>query len=258
MAPSMSASETATYHLYYWPTIQGRGEPVRLALEEAAAVYVDVARLRDSEGGGAAALVRLLRGGGESGAGPRPFAPPILRHGDFVLSQTAAILAWLGPRHGLTAEEERGRMWVHALQLTLADLFTEAHDTHHPVGAGLYYEDQREEARRHANGFITERLPKFLGYFEGVLDANPDGPAHLVGGRLSYADLSLFQAMSGLEYAFPRAMAALAPRLPHCRALAEAVRSRPRIAAYLASPRRTPFNEDGIFRHYDELDAPET
>ena len=40
------------YELHYWPRIQGRGEFVRLALEQAGAEYVDVARGPKSSGGG--------------------------------------------------------------------------------------------------------------------------------------------------------------------------------------------------------------
>ena len=236
------------YELYYWPEIQGRGEFVRLALEEAGAEYLDVAR----GPGGVAAMQRMMAG--DSAAHP-PFAPPFLKDGEVLIAQTANILLYLGHRHALAPRDEAGRLWAHQLQLTIADLVDEAHDTHHPIASGLYYEDQREEARRRAADFIANRVPKYLGYFERVLERNPQGDRYLVGHRVSYCDLSLFQLVAGLCYAFPGAMAQLKPRVPRVSALHDRVASRPRIDAYLRSARRIPFNERGVFRHYPELDA---
>jgi glutathione S-transferase len=233
------------YELYYWPGIQGRGEFVRLALEEAGADYVDVARSR----GGMTKLERLL----ESKSLKRPpFAPPFLKAGNLIIAQTANILLFLGARHGLAPQSEDGRLWVNQLQLTIADLVAEAHDAHHPVGSGLYYEDQKREAKRAAGHFVGERIPKFLNYFESVLQRNRT--PYLAGGRVSYSDLSLFQVVEGLRYAFPRAMARIEKKLPNVVALRDRVAGRPRIAVYLASERRIDFNEQGIFRHYPELD----
>jgi glutathione S-transferase len=237
------------YELHYWPMIQGRGEFVRLALEDAGVDYVDVARQDDEAGGIEPMLGRLSN---PTNARP-PFAPPFLRDGDVVVAQTAAILLYLGPRLGLVGASERDRIWTHQLQLTIADAVDEAHDTHHPLGVGLYYAEQKPEALRRAKGFREERIPKFLRYFERVLEANNGGG--LVGSDLSYADLSLFQLVEGLRYAFPKAAGAALRDTPQVVRLHEAVAQRPRIAAYLASERRIPFNEDGIFRRYPELDA---
>jgi len=235
------------YELFYWASIQGRGEFVRLALEEAGARYVDVARTA----GGEERMLALL---GDDALAFPPFAPPFLKAGKRLIGQTANILLFLGERHDLAPKSEAGRLWTHQLQLTLADLVVEAHDTHHPIASGLYYEDQRREAKQRAADFVANRLPKFFRYFERVLASNPSGPAHLVGGRLTYADLSLFQVVAGLKYAFPNAVARSARRYPQVMALHARVAARPRIAAYLASERRLPFNEQGIFRHYAELD----
>lgn len=232
------------YQLYYWTGIQGRGEFVRLALEDADADYVDVAREEGDE-----AIMPFLRG---ERPGARPFAPPFLKAGRLVIAQTAEILHYLGPRHGLVPKSEAARLYAHQLQLTLSDLVVEAHDTHHPIASGLYYEDQRPAARQRAEDFRKTRIPKFLGYFEDVLDKA--GGRHALG-RHSYVDLSLFQVMSGLSYAFPKAMKRMRRKLPRLNALADRVAGRPRLAAYLASPRRIPFNEMGIFRHYPELDG---
>jgi glutathione S-transferase len=233
------------YKLYYWPEIQGRGEFVRLALEEAGARYIDVARQR----GGVAAMLELLE---SDEIRTPPFAPPYLKAGKVLIGQTASILLFLGSRHGLAPADEAGRLWTHQLQLTIADFIGEVHDTHHPIASSLYYEDQRKEARRRAVQFLKERLPKYLGYFERLLQRNR---GRLVGKSLTYADLSLFQIVAGVRYAFPRAMARLERRHPRLVALHDRVAARPRIAAYLASDRRIPFNQLGIFRHYKELDA---
>lgn len=238
-----------TYALHYWPMIQGRGEFVRLALEEAGAAYIDVAR-QDDDAGGIGPMVDRLSD--PANARP-PFAPPFLRDGDLVIGQTAAILLHLGPRLGLSGTGDRDRIWTHQLQLTIADAVDEVHDTHHPLGVDLYYAEQKPEALRRAAGFRTNRMPKFLGYFERVLAAN--GGTRLVGADLTYADLSLFQLVDGLLYAFPNAAAAALGAAPHVERLHDAVARRPRIAAYLASERRIPFNEDGIFRRYPELDS---
>jgi glutathione S-transferase len=235
------------YQLYYWPTIQGRGEFVRLALEEAGADYVDVARGKDGEQGILAFLDDL------SSPTP-PFAPPFLVAGDRVIGQAANILMFLGGRHGLAPEDEAGRLWANQLQLTVADLVQEVHDTHHPIAGGLYYEDQKDEAKRRSADFLAARAPKYLGWFERVLASNPAGDAHLIGTGPTYPDLSLFQIVEGLRYAFPRAMATIEKRCPRVVALHDRVARRPRIAAYLGSRRRIAFNEDGIFRHYPELD----
>jgi glutathione S-transferase len=235
------------YQLYYWASIQGRGEFVRLALEEAQVAYDDVARLD----GGEERMLALLD---DRALACPPFAPPFLKAGRRLIAQTANILLFLGGRHGLAPQSEAGRLWTHQLQLTLADLVVEVHDTHHPIAASLYYEDQRREAKRRAADFVANRLPKYLGYFERVLAGNSAGPDHLVGARLSYADLSLFQIVAGLRYAFPKATARLARRHPRVMALHACVAARPRIAAYLASARRLPFNEHDLFRNYAELD----
>ncbi len=234
------------YDLYYWPMIQGRGEFIRLALEEAGADYVDVARQGKR---GMTAMQRLLDGKG--GARP-PFAPPFLKAGRLVIAQTAEILFYLGQRLNLAPRDEAGRLWAHQLQLTISDFVVEIHDTHHPISAELYFEEQRPEARRRAELFWRHRVPNFLGYFERVLQGN--GGRFMVGRRVNYVDLSLFQTVEGLRYAFPRRMKRFEKKVPSLIALCERVAKRPRIKAYLASDRRIAFNQWGIFRYYEELD----
>ena len=233
------------YELYYWSEIPGRGEFVRLVLEEAGAEYADVARVRGSQ-----AVMNFYEG---RNAGHAVFAPPVLVHGDAVIAQTAAICHYLGRRHDLAPGDEVGDAQALEVQLTIADLVVEVHDTHHPISSSLYYEDQRSEALQRAQHFVGERLPRFLRYFERAIERN--GGEVLVGRRLTHADLSLFQALEGLAYAFPRAFAHVSAETPRVAALRERVRERPRIAAYLASSRRMPFNQQGIFRYYPELDA---
>ena len=239
------------YRLFYCPGIQGRGEYVRLALEEARADYVDIALLAEKRGGGVAALMRVLE---DRAMARPPFAPPFLQAGRQWIGQTANILQFLGPRLGLVPREEAGRLWVHQLQLTMADFVVEIHDTHHPLGGSLYYGQQKAAARRRSKEFIAERIPKYLGYFERVIRRNHAAGHWLVGRRLCYADLSMAQIMAGLQYAFPRAMRARIRGYPRLRALHEAVFARPNIRRYVSSGRRLAFNEEGIFRHYPELD----
>lgn len=236
------------YELYYWPSIQGRGEFVRLALEDADADYDDVAR----QPKGMAAMMRMME---SRAVGHPPFAPPFLKAGKHVIAQTANILFYLGPRLDLVPKNESSRIWAHQLQLTIADWVAEAHDTHHPISGGLYYEDQKNEARKRAADFTSERMPKFLGYFESLLKRNSQGSAYLLGKKACYVDLSLFQMVEGLRYAFPRAMKRLEPKHSRTIELHDRVAARLRLARYLDSPRRIPFNQDGIFRHYPELDG---
>jgi glutathione S-transferase len=237
--------------LYYWPGIPGRGEFVRLLLEEAGAAYVDVARQRKN---GLDAMMRFLAG---NEAGALPLAPPFVKVGSDVVSQTANILAVLAPRLGLAPKSEGLRAEASQIQLTLADFVGEIHDTHHPIAGGLYYEDQKAAAKRRGKDFVQNRMPKYLDWLENILARNTKSRGQwLVGSNLTYVDLSLFQVVDGLRYAFPNAMQALERRIPLILALRERVASRPRIAAYLGSKRRQPFNQQGIFRHYPELDAP--
>lgn len=235
------------YELYYWPTIQGRGEFVRLALEEAGVAYVDVARQKK----GMPALMRSIDPAQEQHPS---FAPPVLRAGELLIGQTANILMFIGARHGLAPRAEAGRLWCNELQLTIADIVNEAHDTHHPISTNHYYEDQKKEAKARAKDFCAKRIPKYLGYFEQVLQNNPGRGKYMVGSRISYVDLSMFQLISGLRYAFPKTMKKLEPQWPGLGALHAMVAARPNIAAYLKSKRRIAFNEDGIFRHYPELE----
>src|SRR4051812_43561017 len=240
-----------SYELYYWPGIQGRGEYVRLALEDAGADYVDIALEPEKKGGGVPALQRYLEG--EDIARP-PFAPPFLKVGRQIIGQTANILLFLGPRLGLAPRDAAGKLWTHQLQLTIADLVAEIHDTHHPIGSGLYYDDQKREAKRRTKDFLANRLPKFLGYFERVLERNSRGSG-LVGPKFTYADLSIAQVVAGLRYAFPKASVAAFEQAPRVAALHDEAFTRPRLKRYLKSRRRIAFNNDGIFRHYRELDT---
>jgi glutathione S-transferase len=231
------------YELWYWAEIPGRGEFIRLTLEAAAIPYVDRARTQ-----GSAALARDMAGR----ASRPPYAPPYLVAGDLCVAQTANILLFLSERHGLGPRDEGSRFFAHQLELTIVDAVEEAHDVHHPVAGSLYYEEQKPEALRAAEAFRDHRMPKFLGYFESIL--NEGGP-WLLGDGWCHCDLSLFQLVEGLAYAFPRRMATHAPDCPRVTKLRDRVRDLPELAGYFASDRRIPFNEDGIFRHYPELDA---
>jgi glutathione S-transferase len=233
------------YQLYYWPEIQGRGEFVRLALEDAGAAYDDVAR----KGRGLAQMMAMMEGRGEKRP---PFAPPILKAGKLIIAQTAEILSYLGPRLKLAPADEAGRLWLHQLQLTVTDFVKEIHDTHHPLGGEFYYEDAKPEAKRFSENFLAARASKYLGYFETVLE-NSGGP-WLLGRKFTYADLSVFQLIEGLRYAFPKAMKRLERDAPGLVGVHDRVAKRPTIKAYLESERRIPFNESGIFRRYPELD----
>lgn len=241
------------YELYYWPDIQGRGEFIRLALEYAGIPYIDVARESEQQGKGIPALLGFLEGEDTYHA---PFAPPFLKADELIIGQTANILLYLGTHHPqLAPGDEAGRLWAHQLQLTVTDFVSEIHDTHHPIAGELYYEDQKKEAKRRTKNFHESRLPKYLGYFEDVLACNPNGSAQMVGQSITYIDLSMFQLIDGLNYAFPKTMAGLKDEYALLVALHARVRDLDPITAYLNSPRRIPFNQQGIFRHYKTLDG---
>ncbi|MFK0276898.1 glutathione S-transferase [Ensifer sp. NPDC090286] len=237
-----------SYELYYWDGIQGRGEFVRLALEDANAAYIDVTRV---PGRGTGEMLALMDSTTEAHI---PFAPPFLKDGDRIVSHVANILFYLGSRLGLAPDDEALRWYANGLQLTITDFIAEVHDTHHPIATSKYYEEQKAEAKDRAFEFVVNRMPKFLGYFERVLKQNPEGSGHAVGNRVTYVDLSLFQVIEGLRYAFPKAMLHYGPQYPALLKLHASVKARPNVAAYLASPRRLAFNENGIFRRYPELD----
>ena len=239
------------YELYYWPGIQGRGEYVRLALEHAGAKYRDAALIPEEKGGGMPALEKILN---DEDIERPPFAVPVLRAGRQLIAQTPNILLFLGGRLGLAPKDAAGKLWTNQLQLTISDFIVEIHDTHHPIGSGEYYEKQKREAKRRSSDFVENRLPKFLGYFERVLERNPARGRWLVGAQLTYADLSLAQVIAGLRYAFPKASRKALRSRPRLRALHDAVFSQPRVERYVASERRVAFNDDDIFRRYPELD----
>jgi glutathione S-transferase len=247
-----TGASSLIYQLYYWPGIQGRGEYVRLALEEAGARYIDVALVPEEEGGGVAAIARLLE---DQSIDRPPFAVPCLKAGRQLIGQTANILLYLGRRHGLAPRDAAGRLWTHQLQLTISDFIVEIHDTHHPLGGGLYYEQQKPAARRRSREFLQRRLPMFLDYFEHVLIRNAKRRPWMVGSHVTYVDLSMAQVIAGLRYAFPKATARALRSRPRLRALHKAVFDRPRIRRYLASGRRLAFNDDDLYRRYPELDV---
>jgi glutathione S-transferase len=236
------------YELYYQPSIQGRGEFIRLALEDAGADYVDVAR---DPNFGRPGIMKFLE---DPLVEHPPFAPPFLKAGKLVISQTANILQFLASRLNLVPKNESSRLWAHQLQLTVADWLYETGQTHHPIANVLYYEEQTAEAKKRAAHFTSNRMPKFLGYFERILKSNTKGGDFIFGKKVVYVDLSLFQMIEGSRYAFPRTMARLEPQYPRLMTLHDRVIARPRIADYLSSSRRLPFNQQGIFRHYPELE----
>lgn len=239
-------TQLPSYTLYYWPSIPGRGEFVRLVLEALGAPYRDVAREESVEEG--SALVQKMRQ--QAPFARRHFAPPLLEGDGVVLSQTPVICSWLGERHGLIPDGEQARVEGRVWQATIADIVNEVHALHHPIATSLYFEDQREEARRATREFCEERLDTWLEHLEGGI--SEEGP-FLFGATLSHVDCALFQLVRGLRYALPGPMQARHTNIPRLSALCEAVAAQDRIARYLESARCIPFNEDGIFRHYPEL-----
>ena len=213
------------------------------------------------------------------GGNPPSLAPPILRHGDLLINQLPNILLYLGPQLGLAPywdEDPNGIYYINELALTASDgLSNEAHDTHHPIAAGAYYEDQKEEAKKKAKDYIKNRLPKFVGYFERVLKSEASkGGEWLYGGKLTYADLVLFHTVDGVSFAFPKALEKMKKSGEYDGVfnLIERIRSRDNIKKYLESDRRQKYSK-GIYRkssliyivswercltlpgHYPELDA---
>lgn len=232
-----------TYALYYWPVLPGRGEIIRMLLEDAGAAYRDVGR---EEGFGVIVSARK----GELG-GARPFAPPILQHGELVLSQSSVIARYIAERHGLAPSDHRGRFLAEQHFLGWSDVMVEVHDTHHPIALGLHYEDQRDAAKERTRHFLADRLGTWLQHFEHIVTQG--GGVH-VGETITYPDFMARFVLRGIEYAFPRAFSEHRERIPSLLALRDRVEARPQLAAYLASDRAMAFNEHGIFRHYPELE----
>lgn len=248
-------SQDDTYELIYWPSIPGRGEFIRLIFEEAGAPYSDVAKNPDE------AMKAVMDYGSAKNLGddtnPAVFAVPVLNHGDLTIHQTPTILQYLAPKFGLAPKEGHGVWHLNQIVLTILDgLSNEIHDTHHPLGTNLYYEDQKPEAKRRAKSFREERLPKYLRYVQRLLDSKTsgDGP-WLYGGGLTYADLVLFQALDGTKFAFPKSIEKLEKSGDYDGVfkLYQAVKERPNIKQYLESDRRAAYS-DGIYRYYPELE----
>ena len=233
-----------SYQLWYWPSLQGRGEFVRLPMEAAGITYEDRARVEDGE--------HALLADMDARQGRIPFAPPYLVNDGLVIAQVANILMYLGERHGVAPSNIADRLWLNEVQLTIADMVAEVHDVHHPVAMMAYYDEQKPEAARAARQFREERMPKFLGYFERAVDANPGD--WIIDHRWTYVDTSLFQLVEGLRYMFPKRMAAIESDYPGVIRIHDLVAELPGIRAYLKSERRLAFNQDGIFRHYKALD----
>ena len=239
------------YKLYYWPMIQGRGEVIRLSFEEAGVEYIDVARNNQGQEDNQNAIIDILQ---NNNLMSPPFAPPFLIDGDIMIAQAAAILQYLAPKIGLIGESQEEQIFAHQIQLTVSDFLTEVHDTHHPIASELFYEDQIEESKRRSANFIKIRIPKYLNYFEKIISNNKSNSGWLIGNSLTYPDLSLFQIIEGLHYAFPKAFANIAGNYTNTITLRDAVAARPNIASYLKSNRRIEFNTMGVFRYYPELD----
>ncbi len=239
------------YELYYHASIQGRGEFVRLALEEGGASYTDIGRQLAEQGGGQQAVLAMM---GDAGGDRPPFAPPILKDGDYLVSHTANILMYVGNHIGLAPADEQQRHWLHGLQLTITDFIKDVHDTHHPLSNALFYEEQKDEAAAANEKFHELRVPKYFGYFEIVIARNSSASGWLVGDALSYGDTSIYHLVEGMNYAWPKRWASVAGNYPGMCQIRNRVAARPNIQSYLASERRIPFNTNGVFRHYPELD----
>jgi len=238
-----------TYRLYYWPNLPGRGEFIRLVLEQAGAKYVDIARQPEAEGGGMPPLMALRYGQGE---GQPAYAPPVLRAGDFWLAQTPAICDYLAAIHRLVPTEPQGRARALQVFLTIFDVLGEVHDTHHPISKARFYEDQKQAAKQNATSFLQDRLPNHMAYFDRVL--SQAGGAYLLGHTLTYVDLAMYQLLLGLKHAFPKGASQVLTQTPGLSALFDKVAAQPRVAAFKASDRSVAFSNDGIFRNYPELD----
>lgn len=144
------------------------------------------------------------------------------------------------------------------MALTALDLNNEVHDTHHPLAVGKYYEEQKEAALEKAKDVRENRLPKFFSYFERNLkfnESNGGGKGRfLVGNRLTFADLVVWQVLDGCLFAFPKEMEARKKEFQGLfGTFYESVRGKGGLEEYLKSERRLPYSE-GIFRHYPELD----
>ncbi|KJZ73419.1 hypothetical protein HIM_07213 [Hirsutella minnesotensis 3608] len=256
-AKRVKGNDDAPYELIYWPGLPGRGEFIRLLFEEAGVSYTDTAKNGDEQ---AVATVVDYMGPDNKGDANNPpiFASPVLKHGSLVLNQTPNILLYLAPKLGLApAPGDDALFHLNQLVLTILDgLVNEVHETHHPIAVSRYYNEQKPEAKKRSKAFTDERLPKYLGYLQRVLEAKTSGSGPwLYGDSLTFADLVLFQSIDGTNYAFPKTMANLkgSGKYDGVFKLYDAVKDRPKIKDYLASDRRAQYGE-GIWRHYPELE----
>ncbi|SMY24333.1 unnamed protein product [Zymoseptoria tritici ST99CH_1A5] len=251
------------YEILYHPGIPGRGEFIRLAFEVTGTPYTDIA---NSQKDGYATVQKTCMNTtstASEGSNPPMFAPPALRipgagkNGEaLVIAQTSNILLYLSEKLSLLPEgDENGKYFVNQLVLTALDLNNEIHDTHHPIGPSLYYEDQKDASLLKAKDVRENRIPKFLSYFERVLKGNGDGK-YLVGERVTTADVTVWQVLDGLQFAFPKEMAVRRKEFEALFKWYEGFKEEKGLKAYLGSERRLPYSQ-GVFRYYPELDRQE-
>lgn len=251
-----------TFELLYHPSVPGRGEFIRLALEAASIPYNDVAN-NDKKGYSIVQAACSPKSTGDTDGNPPAFAPPALRvpgagkdGKTLLIYQTPNILIYLGPHLGLAPEDEVERLWVNQNMLTALDLNNETHDTHHPIAVMQYYEDQKEEALKKSKNFRENRIPKYFSFFERVLKGNEETGKgkYLVSDMLTYADTTLWQVMDGLHFAFPKELEARSNDYPLLfGTFYPSIKEEKHLKEYLASDRRLPYSM-GVFRHYPELD----
>lgn len=250
------------YELLYHPSIPGRGEFIRLCFEATGVAYTDIANEKPN---GYDEVQNICKPNNNDTTNPPIFAPPALRvpgagpnGSPLLISQTPNILMYLAERLGLAPEDEAGTYHVYQLAFTALDLNNEVHDTHHPLAVEKYYEEQKDAALEKARDVREKRLPKFLAYFEACLGFNKEKGGgegrFLVGSRLTFADLVVWQVIDGLRFAFPKEMEARAGEYPDLlKGFYEGIKQEGGLKEYLKSERRLPYSQ-GIFRYYPELD----
>ncbi|KAK4058824.1 hypothetical protein OIO90_000270 [Microbotryomycetes sp. JL221] len=258
----MSNPSKPDFEVVYHAGIPGRAEFVRLMFEATGVTYRDAPQ----EDGQDCIIPYVTGNFADHDKNPLPFAVPVLRHNDVVISQVPNIVLYLSSRlppidlDGESTNTAQTPAPLHDLStfhwleqlMTILDMNNEVHETHHPIDIRLYYEDQKAEAQKRAQAFREARIPKFLGNFENNIKKHTSG---FLNEKVSPADLALFHMVEGILFAFPERINQVKSEFPHVFKLRDTIKSSRRIQAYINSGRRIPFNNYGIFRHYTELDG---
>ena len=201
------------YRLFYWEK-RGRGEQIRLLLNELGQEYEDVYVPMNEE------FMKLKR----QGPGTLYFGSvPMLEDGDFKLAQGPVIMNYLGRKHGLMPADLQPAAKTEAMVVGAEDM--------RMAYFRLLGDGREEKQAKFVGGAWNDR---WLSAWSGLIELNGD-TGYLVGSTLTQADLAVWDALDAIITWIDGATFASFARVQK---FYESIKARPAIASYLASDRR--------------------